>query len=72
MGVARYGENFEERLDPRGRTYFWATNEPPPQPTGYETDLTALTKGYVTLTPLGYDMTDKQALADMHDWQLRF
>ena len=29
MDVARYGEQFEARRDPRGRRYFWATNEPP-------------------------------------------
>src|SRR5262245_37897213 len=25
MGVARYGEHFEKRVDPRGRNYYWAT-----------------------------------------------
>ena len=26
MGVFRYGEKFEKRVDPRGRNYFWAIN----------------------------------------------
>lgn len=71
MGVARYGEHFIKRVDPRGRTYYWATNDPPPQPEGHETDLTALEQGFVTLTPLHYDMTQPQVLKEMEHWVLR-
>lgn len=70
MGVSRYGEHFIKRTDPRGRTYYWATNDPPPQPEGDETDLTALTKGYITLTPLQYNMTRHQVLAEMQQWTI--
>lgn len=71
MGVARYGEHFLKRTDPRGRTYYWATNDPPPQPEGHETDLTALTKGFITLTPLQYNMTKQSVLAEMENWSLK-
>ncbi len=70
MGVARYGEHFIKRTDPRGRTYYWATNDPPPQPEGHETDLTALGQGYVTLTPLHYDMTKHAVMSQMERWEL--
>ena len=42
MGVNRYGEHFVKRADPKGRSYYWATNDPPPQPTDHATDLTEL------------------------------
>ena len=71
MGVARYGEHFIRRQDPRGRSYYWATNDPRPPLDGEETDLTALDKGYVTLTPMDYDMTKTAVLAKMRDWQLQ-
>lgn len=70
MAVNRYGEHFIKRIDPRGRAYYWATNDPPPQPEGHETDLTALADGYVTLTPLQYDMTRRATLAEMERWEL--
>jgi 5'-nucleotidase len=70
MGVSRYGEQFIKRTDPRGRSYYWATNEPPPRPEGHETDLTAITKGFVTLTPLQYNMTKEPVLAEMEQWRL--
>ena len=69
MGVARYGEEYIERQDPKGRTYYWATNEPPPPPSEMETDITALEKGFITLTPLQYDMTKTPVLEQMSNWQ---
>jgi 5'-nucleotidase len=65
MGVSRYGEHYIKRTDPRGRSYYWATNDPPPKDDGEETDLTAITKGFITLTPLQYDMTERAVLAEM-------
>ena len=62
MSVSRYGEAFERRLDPRGRAYYWATNEPPPPPSPLESDVTALAAGDVTLTPLDYDLTHRAGL----------
>lgn len=70
MGVARYGEEFIRRKDPKGRTYYWATNEPPPPPGDLETDITALEKGFITLTPLQYDMTKSGELKTMESWDL--
>lgn len=71
MGVNRYGESFIKRQDPKGRNYYWATNDPPPPPGEHETDLTALSKGYITLTPLQYDMTKRATLAEMEKWELK-
>ncbi len=72
MSVARYGEAFERRVDPRGRAYYWATNEPPPPPSPHESDVTALAAGKVTLTPLDYDLTHRGGLDDLAagPWQI--
>ncbi|MEO6810072.1 MAG: 5'/3'-nucleotidase SurE, partial [Isosphaeraceae bacterium] len=55
MGIGRYGEGFEKRQDPRGRTYYWMTYAPPYQIEGPETDVTGLIEGYITVTPLHFD-----------------
>jgi 5'-nucleotidase len=65
MSVARYGEAFERRTDPRGRAYYWATNDPPPPPSPVESDVTALAAGAVTLTPLDYDLTHRTGLDEL-------
>ena len=69
MGVERYGEHFIKRRDPKGRSYYWATDGPPPQPTEHETDLSALQEGCLTLTPLQYDMTRNGLLDKMKQWK---
>ena len=71
MGVARYGETFERRIDPRGRNYYWATTDPPPRRGADETDLTALEAGYVTLTPLDFDLTRREMIDSMRQWNLQ-
>lgn len=71
MGVVRYGERYERRVDPRGRSYYWArTEEPAPDLSGQTTDLSALAKGDITLTPLGFDLTRHGLLKEMAHWDL--
>jgi 5'-nucleotidase len=70
MGLMRWGEQYEKRLDPRGRSYFWATNEPPPPLGTEETDVTALRRGAITLTPLHFDLTQHDVLSQMQTTEL--
>src|SRR5687767_5536630 len=58
-----YSEKFDRRIDPRGRVYFWSTPEfgcPDPHP---DTDHTAMSEGYITVTPLQFDLTHARQLA---------
>ncbi|PQO26078.1 5'/3'-nucleotidase SurE [Blastopirellula marina] len=71
MGVARYGEHFIKRKDPRNRDYYWATGDPRPEHGEEETDLSALEKGYLTLTPLHFDMTERAQIDEMKPWNLK-
>ena len=69
MGVGRHGEGFEKRQDPRGRTYYWMTYRPPFRLEGQETDVTALHDGYVTVTPLHFDLTRTDQLGRLRSWR---
>jgi 5'-nucleotidase len=69
MGLVRAGEQYEKRVDPRGRSYFWALSDPGVTESAEETDITALRKGFVTLTPLDFDLTKRRELAEMERWQ---
>ena len=71
MGVNRYGEHFIKRTDPKGRSYYWATDDPPPDLTEHETDLSALARGDMTLTPLDYDLSKTAEIERMRQWDLR-
>jgi 5'-nucleotidase len=72
QNVTPYTEKFDRRVNPRGRTYFWTSPDficPEPHP---DTDVVALAEGYITVTPLQFDLTDTSRLADMRgwDWQI--
>jgi 5'-nucleotidase len=68
MGIQQYGEKYEKRTDPRGRNYFWAMGGPPSSTGDEATDLTELEKGFITLTPLHYDLTRHNLIAPIQKW----
>jgi len=70
MGKAHYGNQYLKRADPKGRPYYWATGEPDPLPTDHMTDLTAIRQGYITVSPLHFDLTKHSKLEQMQGWEL--
>lgn len=50
-------DSYDRRTDPRGRAYFWLTDQGDREPEEHDTDLSALRDGYITVTPLQYDLT---------------
>jgi len=64
---AVYEDWYEKRTDPRGRDYFWLCGEILDENLEPETDRTLLTKGYITLTPLTFDFTDRSLLRKLED-----
>jgi 5'-nucleotidase len=69
MGLGRYGEGFERRQDPRGRTYYWLTYNPPHSLRGPETDVSSLCEGYITVTPLHFDLTRHDLIGEVSRWK---
>jgi 5'-nucleotidase len=55
-------DQYERRTDPRGRDYFWNKSVFTLGETEQDTDVAALREGYITVTPLHYDLTDRAAL----------
>jgi 5'-nucleotidase len=71
QNLAPYVETFDRRVDPRGRVYFWSTPDfscPEPHP---DTDVTAMAEGYITVTPLQFNLTDAAQLEQMRAWSWR-
>lgn len=69
QNVAPYKEKFDRRVDPRGRTYFWSGPDfgcPDPHP---DTDETALRDGFITVTPLHFNLTNSVVMEKMKDWE---
>ena len=60
--AAVYKDWYVTRQDPRGRDYHWLTGVIPPEALAPDTDRALLTAGYITLTPLRFDFTDRDTM----------
>ena len=63
QGEHEVEDAFEERVDPRGRTYYWIGQDDDGAVDGARgTDLRTINDGYVAITPLHLDLTHRPSL----------
>jgi 5'-nucleotidase len=67
---SRYVEEFEGRVDPHNRPYYWITGKLKLLEEGEDLDINVLEKGYASLTPIQYDLTAYRLLQNMDDAHL--
>lgn len=58
---------YHEYMDPRGIPYWWLDGDIPPEQVAPGTDRALLSEGWITLTPLQFDFTDVETLADLRE-----
>jgi len=63
-----WADTYEQRQDPRGRVYFWNSSVFTLGNTEEDTDVAALRDGYITITPLQFDLTHYPML---REWESR-
>src|SRR6185503_1246812 len=64
-----FTDTYERRSDPKGRDYFWHASVFRLGETETDTDVAALRDGYITVTPLQFDLTDHALL---RRWESQF
>ncbi len=62
LGTRIYTEGVIERLDPRGRKYYWIGGDAPTWHPGEGTDFEAVSAGFVSITPLHLDLTHHESI----------
>jgi len=70
LGRRIYRDALIERADPKGRPYYWIGGDPPAGEPEPGTDIGALHKGYISVTPLNLDMTDLAQMKTLARWDL--
>ena len=68
QGKSFYGEAIVEKVDPRGRKYFWIGGGDAEWAREGDTDLDAAHEGFISVTPLHLDLTNKAAHQAMSEW----
>jgi 5'-nucleotidase len=62
QGTNHFPERFDKRIDPREHVYYWQVGGRPEGLGDAETDIGALAEGYVTITPIFFDLTHYEEL----------
>lgn len=79
QGLRRYIEQFEQRVDPRGKKYYWLAGEAIEEitqpghlhlPEDVLTDVQAIRENFITVTPLQYDLTDVFSFQKLQSYPL--
>lgn len=58
QAYAKWQEEFDHRVDPRGKDYYWMTGKFINMDKGDDTDVQALQDGYASVVPIKFDFTD--------------
>jgi 5'-nucleotidase len=70
LGRRRYQDELIVRHDPRGRPYYWLGGGAPEGDMTEGTDTAAIANGYVSLTPVHFDLTNHAWLDTLRSWRV--
>ena len=66
QALAKWEEEFDERMDPRKRPYYWLTGKFRNYDKGNDTDEWALKNGYISVVPVQFDFTAHHAFQHLN------
>ncbi len=71
LGRRKYANILSKHEDPRGRPYYWFSGEPLEADCGEGTDIQAVRAGYVSVTPVHFDLTGDLTYAPLGEFMQR-
>lgn len=69
-GKADWQDDFDRRVDPHNRVYYWLSGRKRERNEAPETDEETMKAGKVSITPLQYDLTAREFRDDLSKWEL--
>ena len=67
---AYWKEEFDKRINPHGREYYWLTGKFVNMDKGEDTDEWALANDYISVVPVQFDLTAHHFLDDLNTWNI--
>ena len=71
LGVRKYKNSFIERIDPQGQSYYWMGGEILDEDNGEHTDIFSIKSGYISVTPIHFDLTRFDLLSQVEQWNIK-
>jgi 5'-nucleotidase len=65
LGTRVFRDVIVEKKDPRGKTYYWIGGEEPTWEHDETSDFTAVSEGFVSVTPLSFELTDYKGVVEL-------
>lgn len=65
LGSRMYKDTYEERMDPRSRFYYWLSGDLLTTDDDPESDVSKVTNGYISITPVTFEMTNYELIVAM-------
>lgn len=65
LGSKMFTDDYEKRIDPRGKTYYWMAGELTTQHQEDGTDISAVRANRISITPVTFEMTHKSIMAEL-------
>jgi len=71
QGRAIFVEKYEKRYDPRGNTYYWLSGQKIDKENETDIDEGAVQNGYVSVTPVHFDLTHHNSIDMLEKWNIK-
>jgi 5'-nucleotidase len=68
QGLRVYRDELVTRMDPRGKPYYWIGGGPPDGVLEEESDFWAVSRGYISITPVQLDLTAYDTMKSLREW----
>jgi len=70
QSLTSFNDWFDKRKDPHGQTYYWMAGDFKPKDPDTSSDLNAVNAGYISITPIHFDLTDYKFIAELENWKI--
>lgn len=65
LGNRIFTDNYEKRIDPRGKVYYWMAGELVTEQENANSDISAIRNNKISITPVTYEMTRKNIIQEL-------
>ncbi|MGB9779396.1 MAG: 5'/3'-nucleotidase SurE [Caldanaerobacter sp.] len=70
LGKRIYTETFQKNYDPRGKEYYWMAGKISEIDNDERTDIVSVKNGFISITPIHFDLTDYSTVEKLKKWEI--